>query len=187
MSYFSDRPNSNTSAFSDLLQCTYHHDLIISLSSIIQVSFLSFKINLNSLFQAICLECPTALVWNCIGEGKSSSPLNCSPLDQLPVAPSELPMPVRGSNTYFRHQIKQAEEGVKSRSRAAESRWSCDKWQQSSDAQTTTRVLNALDALDRHCFDRTDKTNNLDTLYNSIFPKDNPSTDNVIFILFYTI
>jgi len=68
---------------------------------------------------------------------------------------------------------------VKARSRAAESRWSCDKWQQSSDAQTTSRVLNALDALDRHCFDRTDAANNLDTLYNNIFPKETTSPDSV--------
>ena len=34
---------------------------------------------------------------------------------------------------------------------------------------TTTKVLAALDALDRHCFDRMDATNSLDTLYAKIF------------------
>lgn len=35
---------------------------------------------------------------------------------------------------------------------------------------TTTKVLAALDALDRHRFDRVDTTNSLDTLYAKIFP-----------------
>lgn len=69
----------------------------------------------------------------------------------------------------FRQQIRQVEESIKARSRAAEVRWSCDKWQQSSDGQTTAKVLNALDALDRHSFDKTDSNNNLDTLYSKIF------------------
>ena len=69
----------------------------------------------------------------------------------------------------LRQQIKQAEEAIKARSRAAEVRWSCDKWQQSTDGQTTTKVLNALDSLDRHSFDKTDSNNNLDTLYSKIF------------------
>lgn len=80
----------------------------------------------------------------------------------------------------FRQQIKQAEEMIRARSKAAEADWSCDKWQQSWDGQTTTKVLNALDALDRHSFDKTDPTNNLDTLYAKIFttpvvPKDGPA------------
>lgn len=81
----------------------------------------------------------------------------------------------------FRQQIKQAEESIKARSRAAEVRWSCDKWQQSSDGQTTAKVLNALDSLDRHSFDKTDSNNNLDTLYSKIFTsssvKDGNQTD----------
>jgi hypothetical protein len=52
--------------------------------------------------QAITLDCPTALVWNCVGEGKSSSVLNGSPLDHLPCSPSTLPMPQRATNAAVR-------------------------------------------------------------------------------------
>lgn len=143
-----------SSHFNDLLQCPHHRDVVMSLSSVLQV---------------ITLECPTALVWNCVGEGRSTHPLNNSPLDHLSCPPSALPMPIRASNAIFRQQIKTAEETIKTRSRAAEVRWSCDKWQQSSDGQTTAKVLNALDALDRHSFDKTDPSNNLDSLYSKIF------------------
>lgn len=33
----------------------------------------------------------------------------------------------------------------------------------------TTRVLQVLEALDRHCFDRVDSSNNIDSLYSKIF------------------
>lgn len=56
---------------------------------------------------------------------------------------------------------------------AAVGRWSCDKWQQSSAGAITTRVLSALDALDRHSFEKVDANNSLDTLYAKIF---NPPT-----------
>lgn len=38
---------------------------------------------------------------------------------------------------------------------------------------TTVKVLNALDALDRHSFERIDANNSLDTLYAKIFPAPN--------------
>lgn len=40
---------------------------------------------------------------------------------------------------------------------------------------TTVKVLNALDALDRHSFERVDASNSLDTLYTKIFPAAYPS------------
>jgi len=52
--------------------------------------------------QAITLDCPTSLVWNCVGEGKSPSVLNGSPLDHLPCSPSTLPMPQRATNPAVR-------------------------------------------------------------------------------------
>jgi hypothetical protein len=52
--------------------------------------------------QAITLDCPTALVWNCVGEGKSPSVLNGSPLDHLHCSPSTLPMPQRANNPAVR-------------------------------------------------------------------------------------
>lgn len=40
---------------------------------------------------------------------------------------------------------------------------------------TTVKVLNALDALDRHSFERVDASNSLDTLYTKIFPAAYPN------------
>lgn len=77
-------------------------------------------------------------------------------------------------------QLKAAQENIRARSQAAEGRWSCDKWQQSSAGMTTSKVLAALDALDRHSFDRMDATNSLDTLYAKIFtapPKETTSNE----------
>jgi hypothetical protein len=50
-----------------------------------------------------------------------------------------------------------------------------DHWEESQFLQrvagvTTVKVLNALDALDRHSFERVDASNSLDTLYAKIFP-----------------
>jgi len=36
--------------------------------------------------------------------------------------------------------LRAAEDHVRNRSRAAEGRWSCDKWQQSSAGRTTSKV-----------------------------------------------
>ncbi|XP_032668438.1 mediator of RNA polymerase II transcription subunit 12 isoform X2 [Odontomachus brunneus] len=153
-------PNPLTVAFNDYLTCAHHRDVIYSLSTIIQV---------------ITLECPTALVWNSVGEGKAPSVLNGSPLDYLPCPPAALPCPPASSGNPTMKQLKIAQENIRARSQAAEGRWSCDKWQQSSAGMTTTKVLAALDALDRHSFDKMDAANSLDTLYAKIFtppPKD---------------
>ncbi|KAJ8669737.1 hypothetical protein QAD02_000996 [Eretmocerus hayati] len=145
--------------FNDYLHCSHHRDVLYGLSTIVQV---------------ITLECPTALVWNNVGEGKSVSVLNGSPLDHLPCPPANLPSPPARSADPTRNLLRFSSENIRNRSIAAESRWSCDKWQQSSAGITTTRVLAALDALDRHSFDRMDSSNSLDTLYAKIFT--NPST-----------
>lgn len=115
------------------------------------------------------MECPTALVWNSVGEGKSPSVLNGSPLDHVPCPPAALPCPPASATDPTMKQLRFAQENIRARSQAAESRWSCDKWQQSSAGMTTTKVLAALDALDRHSFDRMDQSNSLDTLYAKIF------------------
>ncbi|KAG7209569.1 hypothetical protein KM043_015646 [Ampulex compressa] len=154
-------PNPLTAAFNDYLSCPHHRDVIYSLSTIIQV---------------ITLECPTALVWNSVGEGKAPSVLNGSPLDYLLCPPTALPCPPASATNPTMKQLRIAQENIRARSQAAEGRWSCDKWQQSSAGMTTTKVLAALDALDRHSFDRMDSANSLDTLYTKIFtppPRDN--------------
>ncbi|KPJ13735.1 Mediator of RNA polymerase II transcription subunit 12 [Papilio machaon] len=67
-------------------------------------------------------------------------------------------------------QVYEAEQEIAARSKKAESKWCTDKWQTSSQA----RVLAVLEALDRHCFDRVDPNNNLDTLYKEVFANCTP-------------
>ena len=117
-------------------------------------------------------------MWNSVGEGKSPSVLNGSPLDHLPCPPAALPCPPATAIEPTMKQLKAAQESIQARSQAAESRWSCDKWQQSSAGMTTSKVLAALDALDRHSFDRMDQNNSLDTLYLKIFTPTQKETTN---------
>ncbi|XP_034934643.1 mediator of RNA polymerase II transcription subunit 12 [Chelonus insularis] len=154
-------PNALTTAFNDYLSCPHHRDVIYGLSVIIQV---------------ITLECPTALVWNSVGEGKAPSVLNGSPLDYLSCPPAALPCPPASAASPTMNQLKIAQENIRARSQAAEGRWSCDKWQQSSAGMTTTKVLSALDALDRHNFGKMDGANSLDTLYVKIFTPSSKET-----------
>lgn len=64
-----------------------------------------------------------------------------------------LPMPGRIRTAEYRKQLRQAEQNVRSRSRQAEGRWCADKWQTSSAGMATSKVLSALDSLDRHRFE----------------------------------
>lgn len=150
------------STLNDMMSCPHHRDILLPLSCIIQV---------------ILLECPTSLIWNHSGGGKLPFVLNGSPLDYLPCSPVVLPMPQRTNNILLRKQLKQAEEIVKIRSQAAEGRWCLDKFHKSSIGAKTIKILNVLDALDRHSFERIDQNNSLDTLYNKIFLPPN-SKDN---------
>ena len=71
------------------------------------------------------LRCPSALVWNYLGEGKSqNSVFSGSPLDLLPCAPSSLPMPNSNEAPHVRSQLLVAEQEIVLRGRAAEGRWS---------------------------------------------------------------
>ncbi|KAL3207531.1 hypothetical protein MRX96_010016 [Rhipicephalus microplus] len=153
-------------SFAECLSCPHHRSIVLQLSVVVQY---------------ITLKCPTALVWNSIGEGKGNPVLNGSPLDLLPCPPSCLPMPPKslGGQSPFkiadqqqvRQELRRVEQQVIQRGRAAEMHWSCDKWQQMAAGTTITRVLGVLDALDRHSFDRVDATNSLDTLYSKVFAK----------------
>ncbi|XP_075535912.1 mediator of RNA polymerase II transcription subunit 12-like protein isoform X4 [Dermacentor variabilis] len=143
-------------SFAECLSCSHHRSIVLQLSVVLQY---------------ITLKCPTALVWNSIGEGKANPILNGSPLDLLPCPPSCLPMPPRPFNAQVRQELRRVEQQVIQRGRAAEMHWSCDKWQQMAAGTTITRVLGVLDALDRHSFDRVDATNSLDTLYSKVFAK----------------
>ncbi|XP_040610320.1 mediator of RNA polymerase II transcription subunit 12-like protein isoform X6 [Mesocricetus auratus] len=142
-------------AFSDFLSCAQHGPLVYGLSCMLQT---------------VTLCCPSALVWNySTSENKIANP--GSPLDVLQVAPSSLPMP--GGNTAFNQQVRtriyEIEQQIKQRGRAVEVRWSFDKCQESTAGVTISRVLHTLEVLDRHCFDRTDSSNSMETLYHKIF------------------
>ncbi|KAB0356075.1 hypothetical protein FD754_000231, partial [Muntiacus muntjak] len=142
-------------AFSDFASCAQHGPLVYGLSCMLQT---------------VTLCCPSALVWNySTNDSRSANP--GSPLDLLQVAPSSLPMP--GGNTAFNQQVRariyEVEQQIKQRGRAVEVRWSFDKCQESTAGVTISRVLHTLEVLDRHCFDRTDSSNSMETLYHKIF------------------
>jgi len=115
--------------------------------------------------QAVTLSCPSALVWHNLGEGKSTSPLNGSPLDLLPCPPSCLSMPASADNAQIRARLRSSEEQIVARSRSAEMKWSADKQQQSATGAVINSVLAALETLDRHNFERVESTNTLEVLY----------------------
>ncbi|XP_054061103.1 mediator of RNA polymerase II transcription subunit 12-like protein isoform X7 [Rissa tridactyla] len=147
-------------ACSDFLSCPQHRPLVYGLSCMLQT---------------VTLCCPSALVWNySTNENKNVNP--GSPLDLLQVAPSSLPMP--GGNSAFNQQLSflqvrakiyEVEQQIKQRGRAVEVRWSFDKCQESTAGVTISRVLHTLEVLDRHCFDRSDSSNSMETLYHKIF------------------
>ncbi|XP_053929944.1 mediator of RNA polymerase II transcription subunit 12-like protein isoform X7 [Cuculus canorus] len=150
------------------------------------------KLLMPLMLQTVTLCCPSALVWNySTNENKNINP--GSPLDLLQVAPSSLPMP--GGNSAFNQQVRakiyEVEQQIKQRGRAVEVRWSFDKCQESTAGVTISRVLHTLEVLDRHCFDRSDSSNSMETLYHKIFwanqNKDNqevaPNDEAVVMLL----
>uniref|UniRef100_A0A8C5S4Z7 Mediator complex subunit 12 n=1 Tax=Laticauda laticaudata TaxID=8630 RepID=A0A8C5S4Z7_LATLA len=146
--------NSSASPFSDLLLCPQHRPVVFGLSCILQ---------------SIVLCCPSALVWH---YSLTDSRIKTgSPLDHLPIAPSNLPMP--GVNASFiqqvRARLRETEQQIKERGQAVEVRWSFDKCQEATAGFTISRVLHTLEVLDSHSFERSDFSNSLDSLYNRIF------------------
>ncbi|XP_071949352.1 mediator of RNA polymerase II transcription subunit 12-like protein isoform X1 [Antedon mediterranea] len=148
-------PSSLSMIFSEFTNCAQHRPIVLFLSSIVQT---------------VTLQCPSALVWINVGEAKNSN-IPGSPLDLLPCAPSSLPLPNPHSlqAQQIRIGLRNSEIQIRSRSRAAEHRWSTDKSQESTAGFTINRVLNTLEILDRHYFDRCDSNNSLDSLYHKIF------------------
>uniref|UniRef100_A0A8C9L7F4 Mediator complex subunit 12 n=1 Tax=Pavo cristatus TaxID=9049 RepID=A0A8C9L7F4_PAVCR len=146
--------NPPPSPFSDLLLCPQHRPVVYGLSCILQ---------------SIILCCPSALVWH---YSLTDSRIKTgSPLDHLPIAPSNLPMP--GGNSAFTQQVRaklrEIEQQIKERGQAVEVRWSFDKCQETTAGFTIGRVLHTLEVLDSHSFERSDFSNSLDSLYNRIF------------------
>lgn len=160
--------------------CPQHHALVLALSSVLQTI-------------AIC--CPGALIWNsnpCAAGstnnvGNTSNPAGAntditgskpvvlgSPLDKLPIAPSAMPLPSTGNaqgslNAELLSVLLASEEEIKTRSKAIESHWSPDKYQDKSSVLAVKRVLNTLEILDRYNFNRADSNSSIDSLYSKIF------------------
>uniref|UniRef100_A0A803T5N5 Mediator complex subunit Med12 domain-containing protein n=1 Tax=Anolis carolinensis TaxID=28377 RepID=A0A803T5N5_ANOCA len=79
-----------------------------------------------------------------------------------------------------RAKIYEVEQQIKQRGRAVEVRWSFDKCQESTAGVTISRVLHTLEVLDRHCFDRSDSSNSMESLYHKIFwPNQNKDNQEV--------
>uniref|UniRef100_A0A670KFP8 Mediator complex subunit 12 n=1 Tax=Podarcis muralis TaxID=64176 RepID=A0A670KFP8_PODMU len=146
--------NPPPSPFGDLLHCPQHRPVVYGLSCILQ---------------SIVLCCPSALVWH---YSLTDSRIKTgSPLDHLPISPSNLPMPgvSAGFMQQVRARLREIEQQIKERGQAVEVRWSFDKCQEATAGFTISRVLHTLEVLDSHSFERSDFSNSLDSLYNRIF------------------
>uniref|UniRef100_A0A8C7UTP6 Mediator complex subunit 12 n=1 Tax=Oncorhynchus mykiss TaxID=8022 RepID=A0A8C7UTP6_ONCMY len=146
--------NQPQTSFTDFYICPQHRPLVFGLSCMLQ---------------SIMLCCPSALVWHySLTDSRNKTG---SPLDLLPISPSNLPMP--GGNGTFTQQVRakvrEIEEQVKDRGQAVEFRWSFDKCQETTAGFTIGRVLHTLEVLDNHSFEKSDFSNSLDSLYNRIF------------------
>uniref|UniRef100_A0A6Q2Y7J9 Mediator complex subunit Med12 domain-containing protein n=1 Tax=Esox lucius TaxID=8010 RepID=A0A6Q2Y7J9_ESOLU len=146
--------NQPQTPFTDFYICPQHRPLVFGLSCMLQ---------------SIVLCCPSALVWHySLTDSRNKTG---SPLDLLPIAPSNLPMP--GGNSTFTQQVRakvrEIEEQVKDRGQAVEFRWSFDKCQEKTAGFTIGSVLHTLEVLDNHSFEKSDFSNSLDSLYNRIF------------------
>lgn len=145
--------NPLIAAFKELLSCSHHKYVVLTLSSIVQI---------------ITIKCPTALIWHSIGDSNKISVFNGSPLDYLPCPPHFLPMPKRPNNEEIRTKIREREDEISIRSAAIEQKW-CLKTSSNSPGIVMNRLLKVLDCLDRHMFDKVTNDNSLDSLYNKIF------------------
>uniref|UniRef100_A0A8C1JEH9 Mediator complex subunit 12 n=1 Tax=Cyprinus carpio TaxID=7962 RepID=A0A8C1JEH9_CYPCA len=146
--------NQPQTPFTDFYICYQHRPVVFGLSCMLQ---------------SIVLCCPSALVWHySLTDSRNKTG---SPLDLLPIAPSNLPMP--GGNSSFNQQVRakvrEIEEQIKERGQAVEFRWSFDKCQETTAGFTISRVLHTLEVLDNHSFEKSDFSNSLDSLYNRIF------------------
>uniref|UniRef100_H2YRP3 Mediator complex subunit Med12 domain-containing protein n=1 Tax=Ciona savignyi TaxID=51511 RepID=H2YRP3_CIOSA len=131
---------------------------------------LSIAHTLGCAIQCTVISCPGALVWYQPVDAKSCG----SPLDLLPCASSDLPLPDVPKQDLIKHRLllQQQEAEIIRRSRASEMKWSTDKCQESTAGHTINRVLGALEALDKQHFERrtTDSwCDPLDSLYHKIF------------------
>lgn len=122
-----------------------------------------------SIVNAIVLGSPQSLIWNAIGDGRTESVYNGSPLDMLPCAPSELLVIITSaeSNDYVISELKTGEECIRRRSYAVEQKWSTEQLQQVA-KMTENRILAMLDILDRHYYETIENKSSIDTLFNQV-------------------
>ncbi|XP_003370677.1 transcription mediator subunit Med12 superfamily [Trichinella spiralis] len=138
----------------DYLNCPFHRTVLFGLSNVIH---------------AVLIDCPTALIWNemeCEDTGENGKAYLCgSPLDLLYCSPVDLPLFVDPSTEF--KELERLTEMVTERSRAVESHWSYNKCQHS--GTIIQHFLSILDCLDKFKFEYVNETNNIDTLYKTIF------------------
>lgn len=132
---------------------------------------------LTSIVQAIELGSMQSLIWNDVGDGKTESPYNGSPLDFLPCPPSLLLYTYdyfgveKRTKELIQNELEKAELCIKRRSLAVENKWTTTKLKLASIGIMHTKTLGLLDILDKHCYDLNDVNDTIDTLYSKIFPK----------------
>ncbi|OUC47862.1 transcription mediator subunit Med12 [Trichinella nativa] len=142
----------------DYLNCPFHRTVLFGLSNVIH---------------AVLIDCPTALIWNemeCEDTGENGKAYLCgSPLDLLYCSPVDLPLFMDPSTEFVKKELERLTEMVTERSRAVESHWSYNKCQHSGLSTIIQHFLSILDCLDKFKFEYVNETNNIDTLYKTIF------------------
>ncbi|KRZ69639.1 Mediator of RNA polymerase II transcription subunit 12-like protein [Trichinella papuae] len=142
----------------DYLNCPFHRTVLLGLSNVVH---------------SVLIDCPTALIWNemeCEDTGENGKAYLCgSPLDLLYCSPVDLPLFVDPSTEFVKKELERLTEMVTERSRAVESHWSYNKCQHSGLSTIIQHFLSILDCLDKFKFEYVNETNNIDTLYKTIF------------------
>jgi mediator of RNA polymerase II transcription subunit 12 len=138
-------------------------------------------IQLTSVIHSIELGCMQALIWNDVGDGKTESPYNGSPLDYLPCAPSQLVFTYDYGDSndsskalaksFVKCELEKVELCVKRRSIAIEKKWISDKLQETSISIMHAKFLSLLDILDKYCYDLPPANDTIEALYAQVFPK----------------
>ncbi|XP_065840950.1 mediator of RNA polymerase II transcription subunit 12-like protein isoform X2 [Oscarella lobularis] len=147
--------------------CSYHRNLVLSLSS---------------LLQTVTLGCPSALVYmpspigsiDLMASGNffSMATKFSSPLDILPLAPSELPFsekitPAMKDEAVSR--LVEDENEICQRSLAAEKRWKMNVDDHSEEARTVDSLLSLLEDLDKFEYGKAGLHGSVEELYGKIF------------------
>ncbi|XP_055337250.1 mediator of RNA polymerase II transcription subunit 12-like protein [Paramacrobiotus metropolitanus] len=124
-----------------------------------------------SIIQMVVMKCPNACIWNFLGEEPTAHVLDGSPLDLLPVFPSELPIGqcLEHLVPNMRETLRLYEDEIRTRSTLIDTRWANSKVSTDSNMAHISSTLAALEALDRYPFHKSDGKDNMDALYNNVF------------------